>query len=200
MRLCGRQDVRHVLVAALLVLLGAAGSTPPVWGASDLALGAALGQALKTNPNTLLRHQLVEAAEGLALQARGSFDTVLGASVGRSRTAQPLRADETAALQASGIDLGNAQIQQSTSYRFGADKTLLNGMSVGAGLTVTSNTDNVLAAAGVPQHISGAVSFTLRVPMGATRGEKRSEPSSTPRRPKSRQSAPNSNMVTCVES
>ena len=141
----------------------------PAHAAGELSLGAALEQALATNPNTLLQRQQVMSAEGLVLQARGPFDTWTNASAGRRRDLRPLRADELSVYQTLGLD-GRTQRQQSTTYSIGADKMMLNGIVAGAGFSVQSITDNLQQLAGVPSQLAGTVSFTLKVPMGRYAG------------------------------
>lgn len=161
----GATGRRIVGLAALLAALSA-----PPGGAAELSLEAALTQALKSNPNTLLRQQQVAAAGGQLMQAQGAFDTVLGASVERRRDLRPLRADEVAAFQAAGLDPGRTQIQQGTSYRLGADRRLMNGVSAGLGFSVDANADNLQQSFGVPRQLAGTLRFTLRLPLARNAG------------------------------
>jgi outer membrane protein TolC len=158
------------VAAELLAPSPAPASTLSVSSARPLSLETALRQALATNPGTQIRREDLEAAEAAVLQAQGIFDPVLGASVGRSRTLRPLRNDEIIAFQALGYDLRNAQIQQTTTYQLGAARTLLNGTSLGAGFLVSSNVDSVQSAAGVPSQMTGAITFSVRVPLARNSG------------------------------
>jgi outer membrane protein TolC len=138
--------------------------------AADLTLSGALEQALRSSPSHLVRLQQVAAAEGQAVAARGGFDPVLSASASRARDSRPLRADESAVFQSAGIDPGRHQVVDTTNYRVGADQTFTNGLSAGAGFTVTSTQDRLQDLGGVPTQTAGTVSFSLTVPIGRNTG------------------------------
>ncbi|CAK0779500.1 TolC family protein [Gammaproteobacteria bacterium] len=137
---------------------------------SDFPLGEVLGQALRFNVSLLLGQQQIMAAEGEVLKAQGAFDPVLRASAGRSRDLRPLRADEMNIYQTLGSDPGANQIQEATSYRIGADKTLMNGLTTGLDFTVTSTRDNLQSVTGVPSQLSGTLAFILKVPLARNAG------------------------------
>ncbi|MGQ0655175.1 MAG: TolC family protein [Betaproteobacteria bacterium] len=156
------QAAGRILSAALVLLSGGAAAQAP---AAGLSLEAALGEALRRNPNTLLQRQQVEASRGFVLQARGLFDAVTSLSATQAREVRPLRLDESRALVAAGIAGIQEQVIELTSYRAGVDHTMMNGISVGSAFIVNSFTDTALSVQNVPRQTEGRVAFTLRVPL-----------------------------------
>jgi len=132
---------------------------------TQLSLQDALHFALRQNPNTLLQQQQVTASRGLLLQAQSQFDPVASAASTRTRDIRTLRQDEITALQAAGIFSVAQQTTDATTHRVGVDKTLVNGIAVGTGFSVTAVDDSSARQAGIPIQTSGRLNFSLKVPL-----------------------------------
>ncbi len=130
-----------------------------------LSLQEALQFALRQNPNTLLQQQQVAASRGVLLQAQSQFDPIASVTSVRTRELRPLRQDEITAMQLAGIYSVQEQTTDTTTHRVGVDKTLLNGIAVGAGYSVTGIDDSSQRIAGIPTQTSGRLSFSLKVPL-----------------------------------
>jgi len=164
-----RQTTQRSIVgiagAALLSLVGfghSASAQPATQ--NRLSLQDALQFALRRNPNTLLQQQQVVASRGLLLQAESQFDPVASISSARTRDMRALRQDEITALQLGGVFVRD-QATDTTTHRLGVDKTLVNGMAVGVGFSITGTDDSMQRVAGIPNQTSGRLSFSLKVPL-----------------------------------
>lgn len=152
--------------AVLLSLVGfghSASAQPAV--ERRLSLQDALQFALRQNPNTLLQQQQVTASRGLLLQAQSQFDPVASITSVRTRELRALRQDEITALQSAGIFSVAEQSTDTTTHRVGVDKTLVNGIAVGAAFSVAGIDDSSQRVAGIPTQTSGRLSFSLNVPL-----------------------------------
>ena len=131
----------------------------------QISLQDALRIALKQNPSTLLQQQEVNNNRGLLLQAQSQFDPVASVASGRTRDLRSLRQDEITALQLGGVYSIQDQIVDTTTHRVGIDKTLMNGVAFGTGVSVTKIDDSAQRLTNIQSQTSGRLSFSLRVPL-----------------------------------
>lgn len=150
----------HVLVVAVLM------HSPVALGQTGLALGEALRQALRLNPNIELQQQQVLVNRGAKLVAQGQFDPLVSGSVGRSRDLRPLREDEKNALVlAPSVVPFNSQISNAITYAVGVDRTLHTGVTIGASVGITTLFDNLSGASNIPAQTAGRISFSVGAPL-----------------------------------
>src|SRR5436305_5649898 len=84
-----------------------------------LTIAEALRLALGQNPGILLQQRQIDVAEGAVLQARGFFDPEVVVRSQRNRDVRPLRADETATLNALGVPGVSQEVTPLTAYGVG---------------------------------------------------------------------------------
>ncbi len=163
MRYMGRLRASLMLAAMAGMFIAPVAAQQP----SDrgLALLDAVQQSLRLNPSTLLQQQQVEANQGIYLQAQGQFDPVRSAAATRGRQFLSLRSDQINQLATTGIVDVRSQLTETTSYRLGLDKILMNGIGLGAGFAVTSIDDNLARLQNIPVQTAGTFSFRLNAPL-----------------------------------
>ena len=154
-----------LLLAACTFAFGGHGHAADAPVARQISLQDALRTALRQNPSTLLQQQEVNNNRGLLLQAQSQFDPVASVASGRTRDLRSLRQDEINALQLGGVYSIQEQIVDTTTHRVGIDKTLMNGVAFGTGVSITKIDDSAQRLTNIQSQTSGRLSFSLRIPL-----------------------------------
>ena len=154
---------RPWVVAGLILCASAQAQVISV--GQKIGLMEVLRGALKQNSSILLQQQQVLASEGAKLQAQAQFDPAFTAEIGSQKEIRPMRRDEIATLQATGVMDVTSQNSDTTTWRAGVEKTFPNGLVLGSNLTVTTTDDSTSRNALLPEQSAGRLNFTLRVPL-----------------------------------
>jgi len=142
----------------LLAVLGYVATAAAAAGADGLRLADALRLALAQNPALQVEQAQAAQAHGLALQAEGSFDTLLdgGADYTRELSVPPF-----------GPPAGKRVL--GTGYQLGAARQLRSGVRLSAGLDAAAYQDSALRA-DQQQGGTARLGVTLALPLLRGRG------------------------------
>lgn len=158
------RPLRAVLIVASVLATSILIHIPAALAQGGLALEHALREALNLNPNTLLQQQQVITSQGAVSLAVGQFDSVVGAMVTQNRELRALRRDEKEILLSVDPDVSR-QITDSLHYSVSLRRTLQYGVTLGTTIGVTSVSDNLQQANGIPPQTTGEIRFDVLMPL-----------------------------------
>ena len=131
-------------------------------GSGAVTVVEAVNSTLQYHPLLKAQEQQVAINRGLKLQAAGPFDSVVNSVLGQNQTTTPL----TLAQRPSNSFL-TSQASDLVTYQIGASKLFRNGISIGPGLNLTRDTDNMSRTNGVSTGHAGVV---VNIPLLKGRG------------------------------
>lgn len=134
--------------------------------AKGMTLNDCMQITLSNNANVLLSQQQMVAAEGIAIQSTAPFDLTISLTANRTKAKRPMRSDEL-----KFFPLSNPDISYTGQYRLGLDQTFKNGIGINVGASLNSRSDQIEQLSGILPSTSGALSFTLMLPLLKNIGE-----------------------------
>jgi outer membrane protein len=155
--------LRAAFLMLVFVLATTCGQALGQKGPEGLSLLQAVGVAISLQPNILMQKEQVNNQQGVLQQARGKFDPVLKASMGKDYLKTPLTLSE----QLSYNNLIQEYLSNKLTTTVGVEKPLRSGITIGPNMQVFrlgSNLDQFNLLNSVASNYS-TFNFTIAVPL-----------------------------------
>jgi outer membrane protein len=152
----------RVLVVVLIVPAVLRAQAADSQDSGAITVVDAVNATLAYHPLLKVQQQQVAISRGIKLQAAAPFDSVFSTGLGQSQTTTPL-----ALAQRPSSGFITSQASDLVTYGISGSKLFRNGISIGPGLNLTRDTDNMSRTNGVSTGHAGVV---VNIPLLKGRG------------------------------